>query len=162
MLLIYSINLETLEIKIWDKIETIIQVPDLLKNIITQFIANEQGVHKASNAFKDNVKDDQITEDGYFVRASSVKKHEYDVYMRTTVVAPARLWGFNINISVKKVFKFGVIEASLDVPIEVSTGVTVKHPEMWLQAETEKEVTDRRNLMIELATTLAERKKKVD
>lgn len=162
MFLIYSLNLETLDLKIYDTIPNIGAVPYLLKNIVLNFIRSEQGDRKAENAIKDDITDDKITEDGYFVRSSKEKNHQYDVYKRDTKFVAGRMWGYNISVTVKKVYKFGIVEASLDLPIESGSSWSPGGKSSGGEKVTQYDTQIRQDLMTELAQKLLERKPLVE
>lgn len=125
MYLVYSLDLKTLNIKVYDFCNSKNTVNSLLRNCATNFILIEEGERKSEKAFKDDVSDDQITEDGYFLRSSKEKLNEINVFKRKTHMQNG--WtGKYATIHVDKVMVFGITETSLNLPIECSGRTTTK------------------------------------
>lgn len=125
MYLIYSLDLETLKPRIYDFCRSKDTVGTLLRNCATNFILIEHGERRAEGAFKDDVKDNDIAEDGYFLRLSTISPNQIDVFRRTTITQNG--WtGRYVNVEVKRIMVFAVTEASLNLPIECSGRSTTK------------------------------------
>ena len=161
MFLIYSLNLENYEVKIIDTTPFKHSISTTLQQAVLNFIKSEQGERYVADAIKDNVPDEKITQDGYFIRSSKEKNHYYIVFKRNTVYTPGRFWGLNLTVNINPVLHFGVLESSLEQPLyggEVHSGDTIKKPEFSTQYQTN--LHD--ELMKELAVKIQEKKCKKD
>jgi hypothetical protein len=136
MFFIYSINFDNLAIKLYDFSKTKQGINDLIENVAKDFIRVEQGERAAENPFRDEVLDANITEDGYFLRHSSVS-NEIDVYQRKTIILQGHIWN-SYDIQIKKIMKFGFIEAALNLPIE-TTGKGIIKQEFKTSLDAQKQ-----------------------
>jgi hypothetical protein len=148
MLFIYSLELETLTLKLHDFCNYHKDAAEFLNNIAINFIKAECGDRKAENAFKDNVKDSEITEDGYFLRHSDNTTNQIDVFLRKTTITHGWL-GSSVSTKVTKVKYYSITEAALGLPIEKKTE-TAKKPSF----ETAKQAAVYDNLIAELKDKL--------
>ena len=146
MLFVYSLELETLTLKLHDFSSNHKEAADLLNRIAINFIRTECGDRRAEEAFKDNVKDSDITEDGYFLRHSEETTNRIDVYHRKTFISTG-LWT-SVKYEIKKVKFYSITEASMNMPIENSQ--PVRKPVF----DNEKLVSLNDNLMKELKEKL--------
>jgi hypothetical protein len=127
MHLIYSLDLESHAVKVYDFCKSKDTVQELLRNCATNFVLIEEGERRSLKAFKDTVTDDQLTEDGYFLRSSTTKSNQIDVFHRKTKTSNG--WtGRYAEVVIRKVMVFGVTDASLNLPIECS-GKSVTRPQ---------------------------------
>jgi len=117
MFFIYSFSLDDLAVKLYDFCRTKDSISDLLDTIARNFIRHEEGERCAEAPYYDEVAEDQLTTDGYFLRHSSEKPNQIDVYLRKTQVTVGRVWN-SYEVNCKKVMHFAVTEASLGLPIE--------------------------------------------
>lgn len=150
MLFIYSIDLETLKVCLYDYCKDHETANELLKNVAVNFVRRECGERFAENAFQDNLTDSQVKntlEDCYFLRNSDVKTNQIDMFKKKTSVLKG--WVTNgVEVSVKKVLTFGVTEAALGLPIE--TTVTTTKPSF----QTEKQAVIYGSMISELQERL--------
>ena len=108
MFIIYSLALESLDISFHGYCETRSEIGELMDSVAKKFIRLEEGDKRATDPYKDDVEDKEITEDGYFLRHTDAKR--IDVFLRKTVVFTGRLVN-TCSIDVKKVMYFSVAEA---------------------------------------------------
>jgi hypothetical protein len=125
MFFIYSLSLKDFTVKLYDFCRTKDGVNDLLDTVAKNFVRHEEGERRAESPYRE-IPDDEITEEGYFLRHSDEKPDQIDVYVRKIQVAVGRVWN-SYDVSCKKVMHFAVTEASLGLPIECTgKGVTVQ------------------------------------
>ena len=123
MFFIYSLQLDTLIVKLYDFCRTKDGVDELLDTVARNFIRRERGERHAESPYRDDLTD-VITDEGYFLRHSADNLHQIDVYLRKTNVITGRVWN-SYDVSCKKVMQFAVSEAALGLPIECTgRGVT--------------------------------------
>lgn len=126
MYFIYSLDLETLTVKIHDSSNLKSTALDILNECAIHFIRTEHGEKRAEHAFKDQVKDTEIKEDGYFLRNSNESESIINVHKRTTNINAGTLWT-SVTVENKHVIQYGITQAGVNLPIESSTG-TIKRP----------------------------------
>ena len=102
--------------KLYDFCRTKDGVNDLLDTVAKNFIRHEEGERRAESPYRD-IPDDELTEEGYFLRHSDEKPDQIDVCVRKIQVAVGRVWN-SYDVSCEKVMHFAVTEASLGLPIE--------------------------------------------
>jgi len=112
MFFIYSLDLVTLKVTIHDSCINRNEISSLLDYNARQFILQEQGEKAAKNPYRDDVADEEITTDGYFLR------HEKDsdkiaVYYRKTVIYNGQWWDSH-KVCFDKVRVFDVTEYNKD------------------------------------------------
>lgn len=113
MFFIYSLDLKTLSIELHDCCNLETEVDTLLDTVVRNFIRVEEGEKKATNPFKDDVNDDAITEDGYFLRHSKDTPRQVYVHHRKSQVLPGRVWNsFNVEYERKTVY--GVTQLEME------------------------------------------------
>jgi hypothetical protein len=108
MFLIISILLDDNSIQIHDMCQYFSQVNDKLNNVAIEFIRHEEGDRRALNPFKNNIADQDIVENGYFLRNSKVAPHQIEVYYKKIIVEPGVLWGKNVKHNCQKIMFFTV------------------------------------------------------
>lgn len=124
MFFIYSLDLKDNSVKLYDFCHTKEGVTDLLNTVATNFIARECGERVAENAFRDDTPNEEIEQDGYFLRHSAEHPNQIDVYQRKTSVN-AGMFLTSVDVTCECVSLFSVTEASLGLPIECTgKGVT--------------------------------------
>lgn len=156
MLFIYSINNKTYEVKLHDMCASEEKLSGLLETVAKNFITREEGERRAEAPFKDEIPDEQIVEDGYFLRHSSTKPNQIDVYLRKTNVNQGRVWN-SYEVTCEKVLHFSVTEAGLELPIEKSNK-GVLSPKFSNSLEAEQQSAH----IAELKARLVSRRQKVD
>nr|QBK87497.1 MAG: hypothetical protein LCMAC201_04070 [Marseillevirus LCMAC201] len=117
MFFIYSLNLENLAVKLYDFCRTKDGISNLLDTVATNFICHEEGERRAESPYRDDLTDEHITDEGYFLRHSSDAPNQIDVHFRKTIILPGRVWN-SYDLVCKKVMQFSVTEASLGLPVE--------------------------------------------
>lgn len=126
MFFIYSLNIEDYNIQLYDFCRTKDGITELLDTVARNFIRREEGERAAEAPYRDDITNDKLTDNGYFLRHSGEKPYQIDVYQRKTNVEVGRVWN-SYEITCKKVMHFSVTEASLGLPIECTgKGVTTK------------------------------------
>lgn len=124
MFFIYSLDLKDNSVKLYDFCRTKEGVTDLLNTVATNFIARECGERAAENAFRDDIPNEEIEQDGYFLRHSAERPNQIDVYQRKTSVVKGYIMN-SFDVTCECVSLFSVTEASLGLPIECTgKGVT--------------------------------------
>ena len=156
MFFIYSLDIEKLTVKLYDFCRVKEGITDLLDTVARNFITREEGERVAEDPYRDNLTDEQIVKDGYFLRHSDKGPYVIDVYLRSTNIIPGTMWN-SYEITCKKVMHFAVTEASMGLPIEYS-GTTVKAPVF----ESSRSAQLQADHMEELKRRLASRRAQVD
>lgn len=119
MFFVYSIELDTLKVQLYDCCNSKDVASNLLSTCATNFIRGEHGDRRAAKAFKDTVSNDELTEDGYFLRNSGTKIDQINVHLRKTHIYNG--WtGKGAIVDVKQTMIFGLTESAMGMPIEVS------------------------------------------
>lgn len=153
MFFIYSIELETLKVKLYDFCKTKDAAKDLLRTCATNFVRVEHGDRRAAVAFKDMLLDEEVTEDGYFLRNSSTETDQINVYVRKTRMYNG--WtGTFANVDVHQTMIFGLTEAAMGMPIE-ATGRGVTRPTFANEAQS----VAHSSLLSELTLAISKRRR---
>lgn len=125
MFFIYSLDIEKLTVKLYDFCRTKGDIDGLLDTVARNFITREEGERVAENPYRDNMTNEQIVKDGYFLRHSNKEQYVIDVYLRSTNIVPGTMWN-SYEITCKKVMHFAVTEASMGLPIEYKENIVKK------------------------------------
>ena len=126
MFFIYSLDLTTLQVKLHDCCNFESSVDTLLDTVAKNFIRVEEGEKKAEYPYKDDEKDENVKEDGYFLRHCKENPQRIFVHRRQSRLLPGTLWN-SYEVKCEKVSLFGVTFSKGVEPLPVAKQPSIKN-----------------------------------